>query len=444
AVGLLPPAYKNFLAPTMTGGIRRYDLGTGRPLGEKGSVGAGEVVVSADGKRAAVARPGSLAVVEVATGRQLLAVTPPDGALIVGTPGVSLSSDGSVLAYGGRAQEDKGEVGVWPVDKDELIARVGTMQVPPVFPTLSLDGRTLVTHGPPAKAPTLREADPDNPKKPEKKPPVDPDKARVAQVWELPSGNERFKAHVTGMGGVVVAAAFAPDADLLALSAGDGPVDLWDVRTCQRLHTLLGRKGQGVGVAISPEGRTVAPVGPDYRIQRWGTAGTPIGVTDPPPGILVAQITALTFADNERAIAWLTAAQFCVAWEAPSGKLLSPVMDHAAAIRSVAMPEGKDPVTSGYDGRVFRWELTTGQLAETIQLRPARLPGQPLIGPVVGLSADGTRGTWQRTPCEVFDISTGDNLFIVPPPSSPPARVKYLLSPDGMKLITVSRQAEGR
>src|SRR5262249_9405321 len=157
AGGLLPPAYKNFLAPTMTGGIRRYDLGTGRPLDKKGIVGPGQVVVSADGKRAAVARPGSLAVVEVATGRQLLAVTPPDGVLIVGTPGVSLSSDGSVLAYGGRAQEDRGEVVVWHVDKNELIARVETVQAPPVFPTLSLDGRTLVTHGPPAKAPTLRE-----------------------------------------------------------------------------------------------------------------------------------------------------------------------------------------------------------------------------------------------------------------------------------------------
>ena len=54
AVGLIPPGYKNFLAPTMTGGIRRYDLGTGRPLDKKSIVGPGQVVVSADGKRAAV------------------------------------------------------------------------------------------------------------------------------------------------------------------------------------------------------------------------------------------------------------------------------------------------------------------------------------------------------------------------------------------------------
>src|SRR5882724_7347229 len=53
AVALLPAGYANFLAPTMTGGIRRYDLSTGRPLQKDGIVVPGQVFVSADGKRAA-------------------------------------------------------------------------------------------------------------------------------------------------------------------------------------------------------------------------------------------------------------------------------------------------------------------------------------------------------------------------------------------------------
>lgn len=72
------PKYANFLAPTMAGGIRRYDIGTGRPLEEKGTfiVDPGHVVVSADGKRAAVARPGSFNVVKVETGELILAASP--------------------------------------------------------------------------------------------------------------------------------------------------------------------------------------------------------------------------------------------------------------------------------------------------------------------------------------------------------------------------------
>ena len=137
-------------------------------------------------------------------------------------------------------------------------------------------------------------------------------------------------------------------------------------------------------------------------------------MTDPPPGILTAQITGLAFVDNERAVAWLTAAQFAVAWEAPTGRLLSPVTDHIAAIRSVAFPEGgKDFFSSGVDGRVNRWDLPTGQLNEGIHLQPARIPGQPLIRPVVTLSVDAAFATWPRAPAEVFAMETGTDQFII-------------------------------
>jgi len=450
-VAILPPGYTNFLAPTMTGGVRRYDLGTGRPLTKVTNagelIGPGLVVASGDGKRAAVARPGVLTVVDATTGKQILAVKPPEGVIIVGVPGVSLSADGKVLAYGGRGKEGKGEVVVWDVDKDEQVARVETAQAAPVFPLLTADGKTLATHGPPPPAPTVREPVPGAPPM-APMPPIDPDLTRTAQVWEVESGKELFRARVTGMGGMAVASAFSPAGDLLALSSGDGPVDLWEVKTGKRLHTLLGRKAQGVRVAFSPDGTKVASVGPDYRIQMWTSDGKPIGVTDPPPGILVAPLTGLAFVDNERAIAWITAAQFCVAWEAPTGRLLTPLTDHVAAIRSISFaPGGRDLFTSGVDGRVFRWDLPTGQLNEGITLHPARIPGQPLIRPVVTLSADATRASWLRTggiPTEVFDMATGADLFVIPPPSTLPSAVSLNLSPDGMKLITLSRQTDAK
>jgi WD40 repeat protein len=447
AVAMLP-GHLNFVAPTMGSGIRRYDLSTGRPLKkateESMLISPGQVFVSTDGKRAAVARPGTLTVVEVETNKQLLAVKPPEGVIIIGVPGASLSKDGKRLAYGGRGKEGKGEVVVCEVDSGEILARVETDQAAPVFPLLSQDGKTLVSHGPPMPPPRLvppmiGEAPPPP------MPLIDPDVARTGQVWEVETGKELFKARVTGMGGMVVASAFSRDGNMLALSAGDGPVDLFDVKTGKRTHTLLGRKAQGVRVAISPDGKTIASVGPDYRIQRWTSDGKPIGVTDAPPGILIAPITGLEFTDNERVISWVTAAQFCVAWEAPTGRLVSPFMDHQAAIRSISFaPGGKDLYTSGVDGRVFRWDYPTGALNEGITLHPARIPGQPLIRPVVNMSVDATMATWLRTPCEVFDMATGNDLYIVPPPSTPPAPTSYFLSPDGFKLITCSRPADGR
>ena len=377
---------------------------------------------------------------DAATGKGLLAVQPPEGVVIAGTPSAALSADGSVLAYGGRGKNGKGEVVVWSVDKNELLARFETAQAAPVFATLSADGRTLATHGPPPPAP---KAPAENPPPAAPPPPVPSDLIRKAQVWDVEGVRELFQARVTGMGGMVVAAAFSPDGGRLAVSAGDGPVDVWEVKTGRRLHTLLGRKGQGVCVAFAPDGDTLASVAPDYRVQRWAADGRPLEATEPPPGMLVAQVTGLAFVDNRRAVAWQTAAQFAVAWEALTGRLLTPVTDHAAAVVSVAFPpDERDLFTSGQDGRVVRWNRPSGRFDEAVNLMPARLPGQPLIRPTVLLSADAKWATWPRTPAEVFDVATRADLFCVPPPSAAPATTSALVSADGTKVVTLCNPAD--
>jgi WD40 repeat protein len=438
-VGLIPTGYSNFLAPTINGGVRRYDLGTGKPLDKRGVVGPGQVVVSADGKRAAVARPGLVTVVDVASRKLLLAVEPPEGVILAGAPGIALSATGKVLAYGGLGQDNKGTAVVHDVDKNEVLARVETIHSAPVYPALSHDGKMLVTHGP--LPPTTQQmiASIHSALKPV------PDSLRTAQVWEVATGKERFKARVSGMGGSVHAATFSPNGVLLACSAADGAIDLWDVKSGKRLQTLLGRKGQGLQLAFSTDSKKIASIAADYRIQRWTVEGKEIDTSDPPYGLTVAPVTGLVFADKDRVIAWHTAHQLAVAWEAPSGKLLSPILEHAAAIHSIALSaREKVAYTSGRDARVIRWGLESGQLSETIMVRPPRLPFRPLIQPVLTLSADATLGVWSAAPAEVYSIATGEDLFCVPPPSSPPTAVSVGVSNDGEKLLMISRQAPGK
>lgn len=105
-------------------------------------------------------------------------------------------------------------------------------------------------------------------------------------------------------------------------------------------------------------------------------------------------------------------------------------------------PDDKESLTSGLDGRVICWDRPTGTINEMIDLRPARLPGQPLIKPVVYLSVDAKRATGVRLPSEVFDLETAGDLFVIPPPSTPPAVSRITVSADGLKAITVSRSAD--
>jgi|GEM_PF-1898445 len=444
SVALTPPEYTTLLAPTLTGGVRRYDVGTGRPLEKKGVVGPGQVIVSADGKRAAVARPGALTVVDVETGKQLLAVEPPEGVLLVGTPGVFLSADGKTLAYGAQRQDKKGAAVVVDVDKNVVLAQVATIQPAPIFLELSRDGKTLVTHGPPA--PAIRPSALTSAPKAVAPAAEAQEAMRTAQVWDVEAGKERFKARVTGTGGAVVAAAFSADGERVVVSAGDGPLDVWDVRTGRRLQTLLGVKGQGVRVAFSPDGKTIASIGPDYRLQRWDADGKPLEIVSPPAGLPVGAITGLTFTDNYRVIAWLTVHQFAFAWDATAAQLLSPSMIHRAAVHSIAFSAAdKTMFTSGLDGKVFGWDMATGETNDSITLSPGRLPGQPLIQPVVYLSADCARAIWLNvSETEIFDVASGQNLFVVPSLPNAGAAVQIGLSPDGTRLITSNRQAEGR
>ena len=131
------------------------------------------------------------------------------------------------------------------------------------------------------------------------------------------------------------------------------------------------------------------------------------------------EISGLQFSDNEKVVGWQTQAQFCMAWEAPTGRLLSPLSEHIAALKSTSAPiDVKDLFTSGDDGRVFRWDYVTGAPNEQIMLHPARLPGQPLLRPIVVLTADATRASGTRGPLEVFDVANGTDLFVAPPPSA--------------------------
>src|SRR5262249_8651666 len=151
------------------------------------------------------------------------------------------------------------------------------------------------------------------------------------------------------------------------------------------------------------------------------------GISAPPQDLLRVPITGLAFADKERVVAWATAAQFAIAWEAPSGKKLSPETDHCAAIRTIAFPRDaagklKEPLTSGMDGRCFRWDLATGTIGEEVLFHPARVPGEPPSRPIISLSPDGKWGYWLRQHAEAFEVATGDDKFGIPPPTVPKSK----------------------
>src|SRR5712692_8886647 len=73
--------------------------------------------------------------------------------------------------------------------------------------------------------------------------------------------------------GSVYCVALSAAGDLVASSAGDGTVWLWDTRTSRPLATLQGHRGEVRGVALSADGHLVASGDFDGTV-RLGETGT--------------------------------------------------------------------------------------------------------------------------------------------------------------------------
>lgn len=403
-VTLLPPDYKTLLVPDHAIGLRKYDLATagasdGGPPDSAAS--SGQIVVSGNGKRSVTATTGVLTIRDVATGQAVQQLKPPRQFSTTFTspiPVFSFSQDGKYLAQGGQSTGVRGEVVVWDVDKGETVFEASLRHSGPPLPVLSPDGKYLATRASTTQLASKGESGPS------------------VTLWQVEGGKELFTGRLSGTATPVTTVEFSPDGRMVAAACGDGPIDLWEVPSGKLKHTFFGRTGQGQRIAFSPDGKTLAAVASDGTVQRWGVAdGKLIATSDGPIDLPLQAAQGLAFVTNDQVLAWGAVGRFPIVWDASSGKVLTPLPEHTASIRSIGFAAGgKEIVTAGQDGRVVRWDAVTGKSLGSVELRPSRALSGFGNRLVVHLSGDGQRAVTVAVPHVVFDLSTGYEEFALP------------------------------
>ena len=124
--------------------------------------------------------------------------------------------------------------------------------------------------------------------------------------------------------------------------------------------SVLGRTCRGCEWRF-PDGRTLAALSGEGVVQRWNVAdGKLIDSTEWPAEQSLSHAIGVTFTPEGSVVAWGRSVIVPVVWSA-SQSAFSIARTLRGDSRNRLRGRGKEIVTAGHDGRINRWDATTGR-----------------------------------------------------------------------------------
>lgn len=240
--------------------------------------------------------------------------------------------------------------------------------------------------------------------------------------------------------------AVSPDGRLVATTAADGTVQLWNPADPADPARVLatGQASDGLlPVAFSPDGRLLATGGPGASLIIWRTGtGTKVATLTPPsvPGAPDVGVSDVAFGPGGKTLASYSADGVAAVWDIATGRRLAmfsvPVPAASGVTGGLAFsPDGTTLAIADFTGTVLLWDFRDDKVT-------GRLPtGQPGPDPVAW-SPDGRMlAAGAGSAVKLWTIATGKVAVIAPLPS----QVRSLaFSPDGTMLATAGRDTSVR
>ena len=264
---------------------------------------------------------------------------------------------------------------------------------------------------------------------------------------------------------------FSPDGGQLAGISGND-IKIWDSATGRELYTLTGHTGWVMGLAYSPDGKSLASTSLDGTVKIWSlspgnetvavsVAGAVYGnrlaynpngeefITSSGDGTTTVwnaktgeprltvqghdlEVINVAFSNDGMYFATGSLDGSTIIWDSKSGSELHTLVGHEDGVRDVAFSfDGGLIATGGFDGTAKVWDARTGTLIHEIIGHQGLVLG-------VAFSPDGTLLATSSTDAtaKIWDTKTGGLIFTLTGHETGIRDVTF--SPDGSMIATAS------
>lgn len=253
-----------------------------------------------------------------------------------------------------------------------------------------------------------------------------------AQIWDRVTYREEmsFSPH-----GVVAAADFSPDGQLIVTGSWDNSAKIWNATTGQAVMKLIGgHSGYVNSVAFSPDQKYVLTGSDDLTAKLW----------DIVTGHVVQNFTGHTgrvrqaiFSPNGQMILSVSNDKTARLWNLQTGEQIGkPFTEHQWPVLCCAFsPDGTQILTGSEDNQAILWDVESHQKIVVFEGHTAAISA-------VCFSKNGSRifTASQDNSAKIWDSSSGrEGVEILTLTQQEQELTSISLSPDGRQVVTGSR-----